>query len=182
MRPTRSVVDDISRLDQATRWDLPGAGVDGDDQEAAWQTFDLHALVSQIRSVLTVAARAKGIALVVRASPTLPSRVIGDPGHLRQALAVLLENAIGSTERGEVVASISADPCSHARISLCVEISDTGAGAERLDAADAARLTLSRTLVELMDGQLERSSAHGAGSTCRFRLPLGLPRPLLVVA
>lgn len=172
----------MSSFDQATHWDHPDAGADGDEQEAAWQTFDLHALVEQIRSVLSVAARAKGITLGVHASPTLPARVIGDAGHLREAVAALLENAIDSTAYGEVVASISADACSPTRIALRVEISDTGDGAGELDAAREARLSLSRALVELMDGTLERSCADGTGSTCCFTLPLGLPKPLLTAA
>lgn len=172
----------MSEIDQAAHRDLPGDPAR--EPGTAWDAFDLHALVEQVRSVLTVAARAKGIALTVRVSPTLPAHVIGDSHHFLQALAAVLENAISSTDRGEVVASISGDAPRRQRLVLSVEVSDTGAGAdaEALRAAEAARLALTRTLVEQMDGRFEWAHADGTGSTCRFTLPLGLPKPRLAIA
>ena len=65
--------------------------------------FDLRQTVEAMLKVLGARAAAKNLELACDFGPDVPSRVLGDPGRLRQILINLAGNAIKFTERGEVV-------------------------------------------------------------------------------
>jgi signal transduction histidine kinase len=48
--------------------------------------FDLRLAVEDMAELVTPKAREKGLDLILRFSPGVPSRVIGDPGRIRQIL------------------------------------------------------------------------------------------------
>jgi PAS domain S-box-containing protein len=147
--------------------------------------FDLEEIVNQAIELTAVKARAKGILLVSRLVPGLPTALIGDPTRLRQILINLLGNAVKFTESGEVVLAVQNHGSKSGEIEFA--ISDTGVGIppEKLETifddfaqADASTtrkyggtglgLGISRRLVEGMHGHLTASSSVGEGSTFRF--------------
>ncbi|MNM36875.1 Virulence sensor protein BvgS precursor [compost metagenome] len=149
-------------------------------------------LVELVRATLRVFegnARIKGLHLH-SALPASPVWVLADPLRLKQILSNLLSNAIKFTDRGEVHTSLeftAQTEHSELRVALCVR--DTGIG---ISAADQARLfsafaqadgprtrqgaglglVISRTLVELMGGQLHLQSVEGLGSRVHIELQL----------
>lgn len=140
------------------------------------EPFDLRRVIDAAARSLAPAAGDKGLVLEVKTADALPARVIGHEPGIRQVLSALLENAVKFTERGEVVASVTAHETGSGRVLVHFEISDTGPGipAQALDERTTGGLARARQLVELMDGRMECSSALGLGSTLWFRVPLDL--------
>jgi len=139
-------------------------------------------------------ASRKGLALDCHADPGVPEWQLGDPHRLQQVLTNLVSNAMKFTDAGrvELHASITlAADQAHLRF----EVSDTGPG---IRAADCEKifspftqlknpsmpiqgtglgLTISRELVELMNGSIGVDSKEGVGSTFYFELPLEQAEP-----
>ena len=151
--------------------------------------FDLVAYVEGVGSMLGVQAHTKGLSLMTYVEPSIPSRVVGDPTHLRQVLVNLVGNAIKFTERGGV--ALLADLVSRTadRVQVAFAVRDTGIG---IDAATIPKLfgaftqadgsttrkyggtglglAITKRLVELMGGEITVESFPGNGSTFSFVL------------
>ncbi len=65
--------------------------------------FDLVDLIDKTISTFGVQAHGKGLELIARIAPGVPTHLIGDPLRVRQILINFLGNAIKFTEHGEVV-------------------------------------------------------------------------------
>src|SRR5207247_10154315 len=134
-------------------------------------------------------ARAKGLEFEVSVDANLSFQPRGYPDHIRQVLALLLDNAIKFTENGAI--SLHAEPVPTVARAVKFAVTDTGCGisAERLailrhpfSQIDSSLtrnaggigmgLTLAKQLVGLMGGSLEVHSKPGQGSTFSFTLPL----------
>jgi signal transduction histidine kinase len=154
--------------------------------------FDLAALLGEVRELLEVKARQRGLELHIDVGPNVPARVRSDPTRLRQVLLNLVGNAIKFTHRGSVtlraraLGTPAADSC---RLELAVV--DTGIGIapeqqarvfEAFTQADASTtrryggsglgLAICNRLTELMGGTLGLSSELGKGSTFFVQLPV----------
>jgi signal transduction histidine kinase/CheY-like chemotaxis protein len=149
--------------------------------------FDLAQVIQEAIEIAAVRARAKGLALVNRIQPNVPTLLIGDPGRLRQILLNLLGNATKFTDRGELTVLVETDSDQPVPGALHFAVSDTGIGipADRLSTifdsfsqADASTtrkyggtglgLAISKRFVELMGGKIWAESKPGAGSTMHF--------------
>jgi len=150
--------------------------------------LDLIDLVEETVAPFTVQAREKHLELILRLAPTLPRRVVGDPGRIRQVMTNLINNAIKFTQKGYIFIDVDADP-----MRLLISVSDTGEGipAEKLpqifdkftqaDASTTRRyggtglgLAICHQLIRMMDGTIRVWSREGIGST--FSFDLQLPR------
>ena len=116
--------------------------------------------------------------------PESPVVVLADQGRVRQAVAILLDNAVKYTPKGGRVTVAVRESTEWARI----EVSDTGIGIpedqlplvfERFHRADEARasggaglgLAIARQIAEAHGGKIEVESAPGKGSTFTLLLP-----------
>ena len=149
--------------------------------------FCVSELVDNVVSTFWYQAKKKGLALELEISPNLHQYYHGAPDRLRQILVNLLGNAIKFTNQGCVKLCVRADGDK----GLLFEIHDTGIGIEknRLEAifnpfeqADGSMsrnyggtglgTTISRQLVELMQGEIWAQSEVDKGSTFSFTVPL----------
>ncbi len=162
--------------------------------------FDLELLLEEVGDLVAFRAAEKGVAFAVLADPAVPTRVIGDPGRLRQILLNLVGNAVKFTEKGHVAleARLLGYTATAARIELAVV--DTGigiphdvvprlfepfvqaeAGTTRRFGGTGLGLAISKRLVELMQGRILVETLPGRGSTFRVVIPLppahGAARP-----
>ncbi len=150
--------------------------------------FVLPELLEDVVSLLGHQARAKQLELVSIIDPTVPERVRGDAGRLRQVVLNLVSNSIKFTESGHV--------CLKAWWQagvLTVAVEDTGIGIDpehfgkifesfsQVDASSTRQyggtglgLSISRRFVEAMGGSIEVESAPGEGSTFTFTVKLTL--------
>jgi signal transduction histidine kinase len=114
----------------------------------------------------------------------MPKRVYADPARVRQVLTNLVSNALKFTEAGSVTVRLS---CFHAldgTAEIHLAVTDTGPGISRenipllgekfrqLDSTYTRRhggtglgLAITRSLLMLMDGELQITSDVGQGST-----------------
>jgi PAS domain S-box-containing protein len=164
------------------------------------QTCAPRLLVEEAVELLAARAAEKQLELIVTISPRVPTHVLADSGRLRQVLVNLVANAIKFTLAGEVAVEVEATtlPASGdtARVRLEFKVRDTGVGIapeshdrlflpfSQVDASSTRKyggtglgLAISRSLVRLMDGDIEVSSAAGAGAEFRVHLPVNVLEP-----
>ncbi len=153
--------------------------------------FLLDKVIANLLDMLKVKAEQKKIQLNVNISPDTPRYLIGDSLRLGQILINLVNNAVKFTEFGEVVIAIESKKLHGNFVELCFSIRDTGIGMSdaQIDAlfqpfsqADSSTtrkyggtglgLTISKQLVELMNGEITVKSVLGKGSTFGFSVNL----------
>ena len=153
---------------------------------------DVGAIVADVVTMLGVQARARGLMLDSVVEHGTPTRVVSDPGRLRQVLFNLVGNAIKFTEVGSVHVHVSCDAVTEGRATLRITVSDTGIGIpeekqralfEKFTQADASTtrrfggtglgLAISKGLVHGLGGAIGVSSTAGEGS--RFWFTVSAP-------
>jgi len=137
-------------------------------------------------------AQAKGIDLSVHNDPMLPDLVWMDPVRVRQVLTNLIGNAIKFTEDGKISVTSKAHPSAQENtVRLEITVADTGIGfdAARTDAlfspftqADGSitrsyggtglGLAITRSLMQLMGGDISASSEPGQGASFTIAFPV----------
>src|SRR5258708_23607110 len=97
--------------------------------------LELEAVEFNVRDVIyeTVAAMAmesavKGVELIINVGVDVPIVARGDPGRLRQIVMNLIGNAIKFTHEGYVVLDASGAGDDRGRLTLRIEVTDTGIG------------------------------------------------------
>jgi PAS domain S-box-containing protein len=154
--------------------------------------FDLSLAIEDVAELHAPNAEARGLELIHRLEPGTPTRVVGDPGRLRQVLNNLVGNAIKFTPSGHILIDVSciktAD--SHAVLRLAVEDTGIGIEADQLGAifdkftqADSSTtreyggtglgLAICKEIANAMGGSLTVTSTYGSGSA--FVLSISLP-------
>ncbi len=154
--------------------------------------FRLDSVLDNLSNVLATQAQEKGLELIFEIAPDVPQSLVGDPFRLGQVLINLASNAIKFTPSGEVVVGVSVLKSGTKEIELEFTIKDTGIGmtAEQSESlfqpftqADLSTtrkyggtglgLTISKKLVEMMDGRIRVQSepAHGCkvSFNCLFK-------------
>lgn len=145
---------------------------------------DLPKLLTTVVQSHRFKAQERGIDLRLEIETSTPVMIKGDPVRLTQIMNNLVSNAIKFTDDGEVVIRTKSDTSSGHRMTLIIEVQDSGIGiqAENLDmvfgsftqaSAETTRkyggtglgLAISRNLVHLMGGQLSVISEPQKGST-----------------
>ena len=146
-----------------------------------------HELLGEIHGLMDVRARERNLPLTLRYDGVVPGSIRTDRTRLRQIVINLVSNAIKFTEHGrvEIVLRYLKD-----RGLLEVEVIDTGIGIapehqkilfERFTQADTSStrqyggtglgLTITKRLVEMLDGTISLESEPGKGSTFRVTIP-----------
>jgi PAS domain S-box-containing protein len=149
--------------------------------------FDLRPTLEDTAELLALRAADKGLELICRIDPTVPSYLKGDPGRLRQIITNLVGNAIKFTHAGEVVISAKLTAEQDSAVTILFEVNDTGIGIppDRCDAVftpftqvdgsttrkyggTGLGLAICKQLTELMGGEIGVTSQDGCGSTFWF--------------
>ena len=151
---------------------------------------DIRALVESVARVFEGLARDKHLRLVVDLDLESTPEVLIDPLRFKQIISNLLSNAIKFTREGEVRLKMQAEPGTHqGHLAIRLRVEDTGIGIsvedqQRLfspftqagNCAQSARsgsglgLVISRSLCEMMGGQLRLSSVPGQGTQIEVTL------------
>jgi PAS domain S-box-containing protein len=147
--------------------------------------FDLRKMFDEIPVLFDSATAGKGISLSLQVDESVPERVRGDAGRMRQILLNIVGNAVKFTAEGGITIRVACRDTAavNGRCRLRIEVQDTGIGIppERIDdlfqpftQVDASRsrsyggtglgLAISRRLARLMDGDIGivESTAHGS--------------------
>ncbi|HSI10330.1 MAG TPA: ATP-binding protein [Rariglobus sp.] len=157
-----------------------------------YDAVDVGVVLRDVQHIFSQKAEQKGLDLKLEISPALPPGLLLDEVRLRQILFNVVGNAIKFTESGHVI--VRALPVVHGAgrdsIELVLEVEDSGIGIsveeqQRIFEAFSQQtgqsnkkyggtglgLTITRRLVEMMNGKISIRSEAGAGSVFCFSFP-----------
>lgn len=145
---------------------------------------DIRELLEDVVETVGPDARVKGLAMSLWLHPSVPAVMTVDSARLKQVLLNLLSNAVKSTDSGEVAVSAEAVDGW-----LRLRVIDSGPGMDTEDLDRLFRpfeqgsnlqpgggvglgLTIVRSLLEHMDGEVDVDSRPGMGTAFRIGVPL----------
>ena len=153
--------------------------------------FDLRLVMEEVVEMLATKAEEKRVELALQYPASVPRRLLGDAGRIRQIVTNLAANAVKFTQDGHILIAIRADGEGTERARLCISVTDTGIGIppdrlgclfQKFTQADSSTtrryggtglgLAIAKQLVELMGGEIGVESEVGKGSTFWCTLPL----------
>lgn len=145
--------------------------------------FSPAMVLSQVVGMCAPAAKDKNVQLISNISEAVPNTVRGDEGKLRQSLLNLLANAAKFTENGKIAIDVRVESESLHTVSVSFSVKDTGIGispqalknlfqpfvqadgsSTRKYGGSGLGLSITKRLVELMDGSVHVESRLGEGS------------------
>ena len=155
--------------------------------------FQLEDTLDNISTLIGIKTQEKGLELLFKTDPSVPTALVGDPLRLRQILINLSNNAVKFTDAGEIVVSTELVKKDKDRVTLKFSVQDTGVGMTSEQAAKLFQpfmqadssttrkyggtglgLTISKRLAEMMGGEIWVESEPGQGSTFCFTANFGL--------
>ncbi len=153
--------------------------------------FNLDELMRDVAGMFAEQAAAKNITLELQQNCKDQAEALGDPVRLRQVLLNIVSNAVKFTEKGSVLVRVD---CKKRRntVDIHIDVTDTGIGisADKLEIlftkftqADTSTtrkfggtglgLFISKSLINLMGGEISATSIPGKGSV--FSIAVTLP-------
>lgn len=155
--------------------------------------FGLTEILDEINDIFAVRLHEKGISLKITMPEALKVPFMGDPLRLQQVLLNLVSNSFKFTEEGEIGITAALEERNDKFIRLQFSIADTGIGMTKeqittlftpFKQADTSTtrkyggtglgLVISKSLVNMMDGDIWVESEYGKGTTFYFTMRLAL--------
>ena len=150
--------------------------------------YALSSVLNDLVNMIQKRAEKKGLELIVKASPELPSMLYGDEIRIKQVVTNILTNAVKYTEAGSVTLSVDFERQGE-DILLKFSVKDTGIGIKEEDIGKlfsaferieekrnrsvegtGLGMNITQRLLALMGSKLEVESVYGEGSDFSFRL------------
>jgi len=151
--------------------------------------YDTASLINDTVQLNLMRIGSKPIEFTLKVAENLPAKLLGDELRIKQILNNLLSNAIKYTKEGQVNVSFALAPRDKETINLVITVSDTGQGMTKeqvehlFDEYSRFNMELNRTvegtglgmsitkrLVEMMDGKIIVESEAGKGSVFTVRV------------
>jgi len=148
--------------------------------------YDFNMMIENIGSMAQIMVKDKNITFRLSMQEQTPICLYGDDVRLRQVLLNLIGNAIKFTEKGHVQLTIR-----FTEKTVLLTISDTGTGIpeesipklfEAFEQADAEKnrdktgtglgLTITKSIIDMMGGQITVESIYGQGSSFHVEIPM----------
>ncbi len=156
--------------------------------------FDLNSILENLSAMASIAAKDKAVDVLFYVAPNVPRHFTGDPLRLSQIFVNLTNNAIKSTDQGEVIIRITIENTEDSEtVTLAFNITDSGIGITSEQMADLFKafsqadssitrrfggtglgLSISHRLARQMNGDIVAESHYGQGS--RFHCTVKLHR------
>ena len=156
--------------------------------------FDFPNFIKSIISMHYNSIEEKGLKLIVNVGEDIPQYVVGDEFRLAQVLNNIISNAIKFTSTGQIAIQIVKVAETSTTVELFFMIIDTGIGISpeerdqlfksftQVDGSSTRRyggtglgLTISKLIIEAMNGTIAVESEKNQGSTFSFNIKLGIP-------
>lgn len=153
--------------------------------------FQLSEMIQSVAAAFETAAAQKGIDFRNEMPVGFHDAVVGDSFRIGQALANVVDNAIKFTERGSVVVRLSQTLREDGMLLLTCVVTDTGIGistepiarifepfiqgdmsTSRTHGGSGLGLSISRTLIDAMGGDISVTTQPGEGSAFKISVPL----------
>ena len=157
--------------------------------------YKLSSVLNDVTNMIAFKAKAKDLVFDVDVDPSIPDALMGDEVRIRQVMINLLNNAVKYTPEGSVKLTVLGarwdnDPNFKKMLSLKIVVSDTGMGIKKKDQArlftkfermdlrknstiegTGLGLTITRSLVDMMDGNITVESKYREGSVFTVSIP-----------
>lgn len=152
--------------------------------------FNFREIIKTAFKVFSTMVASKRLEYLLNIDERIPVYLSGDPTRLSQIIMNLINNAIKFTSKGKISVDATALEESDDDISIIITVSDTGIGIPdskiemlfktftQLDSSTSRKyggsglgLSISKRLVELMNGRINVRSEEGRGSIFEFVLP-----------
>ncbi len=153
--------------------------------------FSLEEVISNAANIINIKAEEKKLELIIDLDPAIPQMLIGDPLRITQVLTNLAGNSVKFTEQGEITISAQQTHKDGIVSEILFSVKDTGIGISDLEQkklfkpftqADGSTtrkyggtglgLTITRQIIELMNGNISIDSSPGNGATFSFSILL----------
>lgn len=157
-----------------------------------YEPINLSILCGEVKQIFSILLKEKSVGFLIEADPAIPKGVLLDGIRLRQILFNLIGNAVKFTEKGFVTVSLKINSISKnsPHIHLIISVKDTGIGIPkdqhehifkaftqkegqntRKYGGTGLGLTITKRLVEMMDGYITMESEVGKGTTFNIHFP-----------
>ena len=155
--------------------------------------YDVPGMINDIIVLSMIRIEDKPIKFKLDISGDMPYSLYGDDLRLKQILNNILSNAFKNTEKGSVTLGVSSIRENADNVWLSVYISDTGPGIKKenivklftdysqVDSRSNRNvhgaglgLSITKKLVDLMNGEIAIESEYGKGTTFRLRILQGI--------
>ncbi len=155
--------------------------------------FTLSEVLDNVVTVVSPLAAKKNLEILINVAPDVSNGLVGDPLRLGQVITNLVSNAVKFTDNGDITISIMCEARDDARVKVKVAVTDCGIGMmpeqvkglfkafSQADGSTTRRyggtglgLTISKQLVEMMNGEFDVVSSPGQGSTFSFTAWFGV--------
>ena len=137
---------------------------------------DFHRLLKEVFDIARPKAESKGLAVTLKIPPDVPVGIVTDATKLRQVLVNLMDNAVKFTNSGSVDLDVHASGDT-----IQMQVRDTGVGmseeemteifdpfkqvaAGKTAGGTGLGLTITKSVIEALDGSLQVESRLGQGS------------------
>lgn len=152
--------------------------LDANKLKLSKKVFNIKYTFNIIEELFRITALQKKVTLKFRIEESIPKHLFGDESRIKQILINLISNALKFTDKGHVYVMAS-----YRSRRLFVVVSDTGLGIKKeallnvfnsFEQLDMNRqgtglgLSITKTLCELMDGNITAKSTYGKGSEFAF--------------
>ena len=153
--------------------------------------FALKSLVNDLKSMFNTQSMQKNLPIEYHVDTDLPEWLLGDEHRLRQVLINLIGNALKFTDQGKIKVSVALIQTQGSSYQIRFSVEDSGIGIslaaqtrlfDAFTQADSSTtrqfggtglgLTISKKIVELMQGHLQMTSTEGIGSHFFFDIDL----------
>ncbi len=156
--------------------------------------YKLSSVVNDVVIMMDFKARSKGLDFKVFVEPSIPDTLRGDEVRIRQVITNILNNAVKYTIKGSISFAVTferhVNEEGEKTIDLIFSVKDTGIGIkeedierlfnkfERMELEKNSNiegaglgLTITKSLIDLMDGTISVNSIYGSGSEFMVTLP-----------
>ncbi len=164
--------------------------IESGDSNLINSVYDVKQMLEQISSVSRFRAEHKGLVFATNFDKKIPQYLFGDEARIRQIVTNLLSNAIKFTESGTVDFMVDFEKVSSLEGNLTITVADTGVGIKKVDipklfdgfvqldekkqrfvAGTGLGLNITKSLLDMMEGEIFVESDYGKGSVFKAIIP-----------
>lgn len=151
------------------------------------EEYYFASMIHDVMSMMEIKVKGKPVELIAKVSDSVPRKLYGDIGRVKQIMVNIIGNAMKFTHEGTITLNVSWQPEEENTGRLIASVTDTGIGIREEDIpklfhsfeqvdmrknrgveGTGLGLSISKLLVESMGGSIQVQSEYGKGSTFSF--------------